>query len=298
MLIVKIQTFITELTQVMISIIRIIVFSKIPSKLSVKKTSDSAVVLANGPSFSKMYNDYKSFLVGKDCICVNYFPSTPLYSEIKPKFVIISAPSLWLENLGDNYITILNDFHENIAKNTAWDVTFFIPCDARKYKLWQSILQTNKHISIIYYNNTPIEGFKWFSFLMYDWKLGMPRPQNVLIPTLYNLIQMRYKNVYLWGVDHSWFREISVTDDNVTLINQKHFYDENESKPLPMKSGKGGTHVRERRLHEVVYKFMKSFESYFILRDYAESKSIRIINNTKGSFIDAFDKEIFPPIEA
>jgi hypothetical protein len=46
----------------------------------------------------------------------------------------------------------------------------------------------------------------------------------------------------------------------------------------------------ERKLHEVLMKFVYSFEGYFTIRQYAEYKHTQILNCTPGSFIDAFDR--------
>ena len=114
----------------------------------------------------------------------------------------------------------------------------------------------------------------------------MPRPHNVIIPSLMIAINLKYKNIYLFGVDHSWLSEITVTDGNDVLINQKHFYDENISKPNTM--NKGG--VGKRKLYEVLEKFMLSFRGYFIIKDYANYRKTKILNATKNSYIDAFEK--------
>ena len=282
-----IQNLLTNIAKVFYSIARILILSKKPSKLAIHNQHESVVVLANGPSFTKTYQENKDFLQDKDTLSVNFFPLSPLYEEIKPLYLIISGPNIWQENIDDATTKQFTFFYETLAKKTIWDIAFFIPCEARNWKLWQKILSTNKHITIYYYNNTPIEGWKWFQHLMFNWKCGMPRPQNIIIPSIYMLIQLKYKSIYLWGVDHSWLKEISVTDDNIPMVCHKHFYDETEVKPVAMHMhGKG-----QRKLHEILYKFMKTFESYFILKDYADSKGITIINNTPDSLIDAFKKQ-------
>jgi len=287
MISVEIQNFITNSAKVLYTFGRILLLSKKPSKLDILKKKDSVVVLANGPSFTKTYEDHKDFLKDKETLCVNMFPISPLYEEIKPRYTIISGPNIWQENLGEENSNFFLKLFEAIANKTSWEMVFFIPCEARNWKRWQQILSSNKNITISYYNNTPIEGWKWFQHLMFDWKTGMPRPQNIIIPSLYMLIQLKYKKIYLWGVDHSWLKEITVTEDNVPLVSHKHFYDESEVKPVAMHMhGKG-----QRKLHEIIYKFMKTFESYFILKDYADTKGITIINNTTDSLIDAFEKQ-------
>lgn len=286
MVVITIRDFIINLSKSILTIGKVLLLSKKTSKHKVKKVTDSIVVLANGPSLNKMYSEHKEFLAGKDTICVNFFPLSPLYEEIKPRFTITGAPELWRENISEELEKRNKAFYETLARKTTWDCVFFIPCEARNWRKWQDILKKNNHITVFFYNNTPIEGWRWFQHALYNLNLGMPRPHNVLTPTLYVLIKLQYKKVYLWGADHSWLGQISVNENNDALVNQKHFYDENQSKPETMH--KGG--VGQRKLHEILHKFMKTFESYFLLRDYAESKGCEILNNTEGSFIDAFKR--------
>jgi hypothetical protein len=107
-----------------------------------------------------------------------------------------------------------------------------------------------------------------------------------MIPSLMISIWKGYRKISLLGADHSWLSEISVTDNNEVLINQKHFYDAQSSIGQPLdKRGKG-----KRNLSELLYKFTTAFASYFEIRAFAEKKNITILNATKGSFIDAFDR--------
>jgi len=285
-LIIKTQTLLDNTIKIFISIIRIIFLSKKPSRI-IKSSRAELVILANGPSLNKTLANHFNFLSERDVLCVNFFPNTPYYTQIKPKFTILCAPEIWKENSVERFRTLGKALFTDMAEKTNWEMTFLIPCEARNWKEWQKILSTNKNINVSFFNNTPIEGSRWFRHLMFTLQLGMSRPQNILIPSLHLSLQMGYNKIYIWGADHSWLKELSVDDENNTLINQKHFYDENESKPDTMhKAGIG-----KRKLHEVLYKFMKSFESYFTIKEYADSLNAKIINNTPDSFIDAFDKE-------
>ena len=123
----------------------------------------------------------------------------------------------------------------------------------------------------------------------------MPRPHNVLVGSLFLSIRMGYKEVYVYGADHSWLKDIFVAEDNMVYLSQKHFYDNQVdssdhyagSNRRPMYS----TDKNEvRKLHEVLYKFTVTFKSYWELERYASKKAISINNCTPNSFIDAFSR--------
>ncbi|MEO1053525.1 MAG: hypothetical protein AAFX87_23015 [Bacteroidota bacterium] len=281
------QVFIEDFVLSTLSLLKVLILSKLKVKLQAGENVKKRVaILANGPSLKTSLQEHELFLKDQDLICVNHFPTTAYYEQYKPQYYITSAPDLWLEDIEARFIEQSKVLFETMAAKTTWDIQFFIPHEARKHKLWQSRLKKNPHIKIHYFNNTPIEGFRWFRHLMFKSNLGMPRPHNVLIPCLMISLALRYKEISLLGADHSWLPEISVTDENDVLINQKHFYDEHTSKAMPLdKRGKG-----KRRLHELLNKFMNAFKGYFIIKEYAESLNASILNATKNSYIDAFDR--------
>jgi hypothetical protein len=98
---------------------------------------------------------------------------------------------------------------------------------------------------------------------------------------------MGYKEIGLIGADHSWLETLSVSDNNEALLNQKHFYDEGETSSKKM-TRKGSSY---RKLHEILEKFMLTFKAYFIIKDYVETKNIKIFNCTPSSYIDAFERK-------
>lgn len=276
---------VTKIAQTFISIIRIIFLTHYRVKIKTEVQKKDNLILANGPSLNSLIEKYHDFMTDKDLFCVNFFPKTEYYLKYKPSYYVISAPELWRSDAMPSYIEMSNELFTEIAKRTTWHLTLFIPFEARKYKNWQKPLQKNTNIHISYYNPTPIEGYFWFSKLMFNWQWGMPRPHNVLIPSLMLSIKKGYKNIYIWGADHSWLKEITVNDENQVLVNQKHFYDINTSKPLPMNKFKG-----TRKLYEVLTKFVHAFKAYFDIDHYAKTKGVNIYNATPNSYIDAFKR--------
>ncbi len=286
-MVLKIKAFLTQLGQTIESIIRIVLLSKfnIDTK-STKRKNDGVLILGNGPSLRNDLTNYPKFLNHKDLVCVNHFPKTELYEKLQPAIYVTGAPDLWLDDIEEKYVTQSKALFDVMNQKTSWPLAFFIPYEAKKHLRWQQQLSGNKHISINYYNNIPIEGWKRFKYWGFKHNIGMPRPHNVMIPSIMLSISFGYKTISLLGADHSWLSEISVTESNEVLINQKHFYDENTSKKQPLdKRGVG-----KRSLPELLHKFMTAFRGYFELEEYANDIGVEINNATKGSFIDAFKK--------
>lgn len=284
-MVLRIQGFLVNLGAMISTIIRLILLAKWRVRLAPRNHME-CVILANGPSLASMINNHKWFLKNKDLICVNHFPSTESYHELKPAYYVTSAPDLWLDDIKPFFVNQSNELFKSMASKTHWPLVFHIPAESRKFQRWKRILDTSSNIKYVYYNNTPVEGWRWFRHLCFRLNLGMPRPHNVLIPCLTHAINMGYRKIYLWGADHSWLSEISVNNENQVLINQKHFYDQQISvgKPLDKRG------VGERNMPELLTKFVHAFNGYFVLKDYANSRDVLILNATPGSFIDAFER--------
>jgi hypothetical protein len=281
----SIQDFARKLSQVVETLVRIALLSRF--RVTIPETDqEECILLGNGPSLKQDLEKYAHFPEGKDLICVNHFPSTDLFEKLKPATYITSAPDLWLDDIDKRFVNQSKVLFDNLARRTTWPLEFYIPFEAARHRRWQEQVRANPHITIRYYNNVPMEGWQWFAFFCFNRKWGMPRPHNVMIPSMMIALWKKYRTIYLLGADHSWLKEITVTETNEVLINQKHFYDEHESKSLPLdKRGKG-----KRNLAELLYKFMTAFASYFEIRYYAQHRGCKILNATKGSYIDAFER--------
>ena len=285
------QKFVEGVVAVFLSLIKVLIFSKTrPGINKIVPRSKNCVILGNGPSLEQSLNEYRGFLRNKDLFCVKFFPETNYFQKLKPRYYVNSDPVSWLDDVNRETKKRYKGLFANIATGTEWNMVLFRPYRAKKFSSWKEEIKTNKNIEVVYFNDTPVEGFKSFSQLLFRLNLGMPRPHNVLIPSIMLAINMGYQEIYLLGVDHSWLSEISVDKNNRVMVNQKHFYDGKEAQPKPMYNlGRG-----ERRLFEVLTNFVYTFKGYFIINEYAEKRRVKIYNGTPDSFIDAFEKIDFP----
>ncbi len=289
-MIIAIQTFLNQLGKTILTLIRIILLSKIPQKHPVDNTFEECVILSNGPSLTQSLKDHPEFIESRELFCVNFFAVSDLYEKLKPSLYIIAAPEMGMKNVSTATRERFADLFLKISQKTTWPVVLYLPFSVRKNALFKSNilnpLSRNNNIKICFFNNTPVEGFWLFCVFFFRFNLGMPRPHNVLIPSILLAINLSFSKIYLLGADHSWLNEIHVDENNEVQIHQKHFYDHDTAVPRPMlKKGQG-----IRRLHEVLIKFVYAFEGYFILEKYAQNRNVKIINATPGSYIDAFER--------
>lgn len=229
--------------------------------------------------------EYNSnFIKSRAKISVNYFALSEEFEKIKPDYYILAAPEFWLKKVTDYHKEMRNKLANNLANKTNWQMTLFIPFAAKKSELC-TIIKQNKNISIVHYNVTPVEGLPAISKIFYNLNLGMPRPHNVLIPSIFLSINLGFKKIYIFGADHSWHEEIKIDESNNITVNHQHFYDKTEQR-MPMYKLDG----KEYHIHDIFRKLHLAFKGYFILRDYAKSRGSVILNASSKSYIDAFQK--------
>ncbi|MFT5860010.1 MAG: hypothetical protein ACI865_002118 [Flavobacteriaceae bacterium] len=282
---------INEFGQSLTTIVRIMLLSKWFGALKIKNPikRTKCIVLGNGPSLKTTLKKHKTFLINNDTLCVNAFVSTDHYEEIKPLYYVLAATVFFQpdEKISLLYINSRNGLFSELQKKTTWNLYLIVPFMAKKSKEFQALIQANKNLHPLYINQTPVEGFSFFKHILFRKKLGMARPHNVLIPSIFSLISIGYKEILIIGADHSWLDQISVSNDNLALVNHKHFYDTDDTKPQAMQD----YIKRPRRLHEVIYKFYLSFKGYWELKDYASKRNVKIYNSSELSMIDAFERK-------
>ncbi len=280
------QNGIEQSFQSLMSIVKVILLSRWYVKLPRGKTAD-CIILANGPSLGKTLEEKIGFITkgDKEIFVVNYFINSPFYEKIKPQYYVLNAPEFWIDTTTEMHKRKRKKLFEDLNAKTNWDMKIFVPFEAGKTKLWKNLFDKNKHIEVVYYNKTPVEGLRWVNNLLFKYNLGMPRPYNVLIPSIFLALNMGFKTIYLFGADHSWHEEIRVDEKNTVLVNHQHFYD-NSSQIKPMYHLDG----KEYYIHDVFRKLYLAFKGYFVLKDYAGSLGAKILNASEKSYIDAFEK--------
>ena len=269
------------LWQSLLSVVKIVLQSKLVTRLPGHFSNpDELLILANGPSLKRTVEESADFVRGKTLLAVNFCVTSPMFEQLKPELYLIADPLFWIVPEKREQL------FRTMAEKTTWDMNFLVPARALKNKEWQPLLAGNPHIRLYIYNTTPIEGFQGFCNWIFSKGWGVPRPHNVLIPSIAMGIRLPFKKIYLAGADHSWLPEITVTDDNVVLMHQKHFYDQNKSKAATVTQ----ENLHSARLYTILYHMYVAFKSYFVLEDYARSRGKDVINVTPGSYIDAFKR--------
>lgn len=252
---------------------KIILQSK-KSGISEKERHTPLIIMANGPSLRDVIDNQTSELRKYPLLAVNFAANTPEFMELKPRYYVLADPHFFNRGNDPRVATLIENFDK-----IDWEMTLFVPMKS-------TMKLNNQNIAIERFNMVGIDGNEWIKQFAFRKKLAMPRPRNVLIPSIMIGIWLGYKEIYIVGADHSWTRTLSVNDRNEVISVQPHFYkdDDKEQKRVD-------TEYLKYPLHQIIHSFYVAFRAYHDIERFARTHGVNIYNSTSGSFIDAFRRK-------
>lgn len=275
----KISSFVGNLSGTVKSIVKLMFQSR--RSFVTKADGERVIIMGNGPSLNETIENHIDILKTTPAIAVNFAANAPQFTMLRPRYYVLADPHFFVNKQDINVAKLMS----NISELVDWTMTLFVPNSVKKH----NITITNKNISIEYFNMVGVEGFQWFENFAFSRGYGMPRPRNVLIPSIMIAMQMGYKEIYITGADHSWTKTLSVNENNEVISIQPHFYKEDEKEQKRIR-----TDYLHYPLHQIIYSFYVAFKSYFVIQRYAKNRKIDIYNSTPESFIDAFPRRPLP----
>lgn len=258
------------------SLIKIALQSKKIGKTDKNQPSRDLLIMGNGPSLKDLIDKPLEFFNPYDLLAVNFFANSPAFQRLNPQYYVLCDPHFFSTNPDPN----VGRLWENIRGGEG-GLKLFVP--AKQVKAARA--KAGENTEVYGFNPVGIEGPRGFVTKMFDMRAGMPRPRNVLIPSIMIGIWLGYRRIYLAGADHSWMKTLRVSDANEVISVQPHFYDDDSHEKERVASV-----YKNVRLHEIVESFAVAFRSYYPIAEYARRKGVEIYNVTPGSFIDAFPR--------
>lgn len=272
----KIKSALGACADSMASLLKVALMSRQPSGKS-SENKGTLIVMGNGPSLRDAIDNHKDVLETNDLFSVNFAPLTPDFFDLKPEIHLL-ADGLFFQTVKQGNVEEM----WAALRRVDWKMTLYVPVKQKRSK---DLMELPGNIEVKYFNLTPASGWKWLMRLLYGRGLAMPRPRNVLVPSLMTAIREGYSRILLTGADHSWSKTLWVTDNNRVVSVQPHFYRDNEKERDRVESL-----YKDIHLHQIYESFSIAFRSYFAVKEFADARGVEILNATPGSFIDAFPR--------
>ncbi len=244
-----------------------------------------AFVLGNGPSLNDVLSKsiLRQELEQGDVIVTNRFAISADFTHIKPHYYILMDP-LFFDEASVKNDPSMQEMYEAFNRVT-WPMILFLPKEAN-LKIVSNYLH-NLKVNVVLYNGTTVVGPVKFQNYMYRHGMGLPNSRNIILPALMLMINIGYKNIYLYGAEFSWTKNFDVNPkNNRVFLNDRHFYKTDDVLyDDPSYTYDKGYY---RWSLESIAEMLRGTE---MIATYAESQGTNVINRTKGSFIDAFEYE-------
>ena len=275
----KIQKGLSDATASAASLIKIGLMSGRPSP-KCKDSKGTIIIMGNGPSLRDAIENDWDTLMSFPRMAVNLSALSPEFTKLKPQYYILADIAFFLKEKTGKVPALW----EALSK-VDWEMTLFLPVRARKMP---EVKKLPRNVTVKYYNLTPAEGWKWLMRMLYDSGLAMPRPRNVLIPSIMCSMREGFSRIVLIGADHNWSKTLWVTERNRVVSVQPHFYKDDDEELKRAEEIFSNVHI-----HDVYENYAIAFRSYHNLKAYTDRRGIEIVNATPGSFIDAFPRRPF-----
>lgn len=260
------------------------IFFENTAYLTVNK-EDSISLLGNGPS---LVDDFEVILQEKNrnskIMVVNLAIFADFFDIVKPDFYILHDPAFFRSDVEKKFIDLQHRITNAFINDVNWKMSLILPPLAAQNKYFIEI-KKNKNITIFYRKTFPIIGGTTnFNNFLFRNNLASPLAQNVLIGGLFEILQMGYKNITIFGADHSWHENYTLGKNNVLYTEDRHFYDSENIHFKP--------HIDEYgvpvRVHEEFFNLYRTFKIYDSLSLYAKSLSAKVVNRSSITWVDSF----------
>lgn len=233
-------------------------------------------ILGNGDSLREALGHFDGSC---DYMVLNGMINSPSYKELKPKYYALADPGFFHANQAFDGLAVTR----SIMENTEWPMTLFVPWKHTKDVSW---LKSSTNVTVVQANESYYFGPEEYRQYCYDHNLAMPNVENILVACLYIGMCLGYKEIQLFGFEHSWTKSLYVNDANFICLHDSHFYDSADLQDEIQYKGNG----QPFKMHEILRMYADMFAAYWEIQKLAKRWDVSIVNHSPNSFIDAFEK--------
>ena len=246
-------------------------------------------ILGNGPSLAEQLPKLieQREWEKADMLAVNFYALSEEFLITKPKYYVISDP-MFFRAAGRS--ERVENFYKALAERVTWPMTLYVQYYNPEHFDYAAAIGHNPMIRIVPFHSTVFHGFRNVEFLCYRRGLGSGNFGTVVQNGEFIGILLGYKQIELYGVDHTLLEGLCVDDGNRLCRTQSHYYDTTPQAPKPIYYNATNP-PRPYTMYEYLAETAELFRGHEVLRDWAAAEGVRIINRTRGSMIDAYERE-------
>ena len=249
-------------------------------------------ILGNGPSLKEQL----PVLIAQkaweeaDMLAVNFFALSEEFSQLKPAYYVISDPMFFRAAGRSERVEAL---YKALAERVCWPMTLYVQYYNPEHFDYAVAIEHNPNIRIVRFHSTLFHGFRPVEFWCYRRGLGSGNFGTVVQNGEFIGILLGYKQIDLYGVDHTLLDGLMVDEQNRLCRIKSHYYDAEPTEAEPIYFNATNP-PRPYSMHLYLAETAELFRGHEVLRDWAQKEGVRIVNRTRHSLIDAYEREPMP----
>ena len=246
-------------------------------------------VLGNGPSL----RDELPRLIARrewertDMMAVNFFALGDEFTVVRPQYYVLSDPQFFRRAGRSERV---ENLYRALGERVNWPMTLYVQYYNPEQFDYRAAVGDNPNIRIVPFHTLVFRGLRSVEFWCYRHGLGSGNFGTVVQNGEFIGLLLGYRQIDLYGVDHTLLDGLTVDDRNRLCRTQSHYYDSAPTVPEPIFVNATDP-PRPYTMHTYLAETAELFRGHEVLRDYARSIGARIVNRTRGSMIDAYERE-------
>lgn len=245
-----------------------------------------AAILGNGPALGHELPHLlaSGALRERDVMAVNYFALDERFETVRPAYYVLSDPMFFRDSALRDRVA---ELYRALNARVTWPMHLYVQYYNPERFDYRAALP-NPNIRIIPFHTQVYRGFPTLNFRLFRRGLGSANYGTVVQVCEYIALLLGYRTVELYGVDHTLLDGLTVDEANLLCRRDSHYYDTAPAAPQPIfQKVPPRPYTMSMYLGEVA----ELFRGHEILRDYAAWLGLRIVNRTRGSMIDAYERD-------
>ena len=252
---------------------------------TVGEPKPSAVILGNGPSLAE---DLPRLIERrehetKDVMAVNFFALDERFETVRPAYYVLSDPMFFRDSACRDRVA---ELYRVLDEKVTWPMNLYVQYYNPERFDYRAALP-NPRIRIVRFHTQVYRGFGSVGFWLFRHGLGSANFGTVVQVGEYVALLLGYRRIELYGVDHTLLDGLCVDDANRLCRADRHYYDTLPPAPQPIYMKV--PHV-PYTMSVYLAEVAELFRGHEVLRDYAAALGARIVNRTRGSMIDAYER--------
>lgn len=249
-------------------------------------------ILGNGPSLSVQLPALVERKEWEQCdfMAVNFFALSDEFSIVKPKYYVISDP-IFFRAAGRS--ERVEQFYHALAERVDWPMILYVQYYNPEKFDYAAAVGHNPNIKVVRFHTEVFHGFRSVEFWCYRRGLGSGNFGTVVQNGEFIAMLLGYKTIELYGVDHTLLEGLQVDDENRLCRIKSHYYDTEQAVAEPIYYNATNP-PRPYTMYEYLAETAELFRGHEVLQAFAQRQGVRIVNCTRGSMIDAYERQSMP----